>query len=125
MLLTGNATSNNSILGNLTLNGGHFKPSHCEARAAVAVIIPYRDREEHLKTFLDYIHPFLQKQVIEYVIYVVELVSYRQSKTITVIERSALTIIVLIKVSDNFYLETITNSLQQKDNIIRMPYIFA
>ena len=74
IILTGNATSNNHIL-DLTLNGGHFKPSHCEARTTVAVIVPFRDRKEHLKTFLDYIHPFLQKQVIEYVIYVVELVS--------------------------------------------------
>lgn len=39
----------------------------------MAIIVPYRDREEHLKTFLDYIHPFLQQQKLQYAIYVVEM----------------------------------------------------
>ena len=55
--------------------GGHFKPSNCKAVQKVAVIIPYRAREEHLRKFLHNIHPFLQKQQAEYVIYVVEQVS--------------------------------------------------
>lgn len=55
--------------------GGHFKPPNCKAVQKVAVIIPYRAREEHLRKFLHNIHPFLQKQQAEYVIYVVEQVS--------------------------------------------------
>ena len=57
-----------------TQPGGYFKPVNCEASETVAVIVPYRDREEHLKTFLDYMHPFLQRQPIQYIIYVVEMV---------------------------------------------------
>lgn len=52
--------------------GGHYKPPKCKAVQKVAVVIPYRNREEHLKKFLHNIHPFLQKQQAEYVIYVVE-----------------------------------------------------
>lgn len=55
--------------------GGHFKPANCKAVQKVAVIIPYRAREDHLRKFLHNIHPFLQKQQAEYVIYVVEQVS--------------------------------------------------
>ena len=55
--------------------GGHYKPPNCKAVQKVAVVIPYRAREEHLRKFLHNIHPFLQKQQAEYVIYVVEQVS--------------------------------------------------
>ncbi|VDP33491.1 unnamed protein product [Soboliphyme baturini] len=44
------------------------------ARQTVAMIIPYRDRESHLKIFLDHIRPFLRKQNISYQIFVVEQV---------------------------------------------------
>ena len=54
--------------------GGHFKPRGCLARDLVAIIIPYRDREQHLKTLLNHLHPFLQIQGVEYVIYIVEMV---------------------------------------------------
>ena len=55
--------------------GGHWKPDHCRARQRTAVIIPFRNREAHLEIFLKYMHPFLQKQQIEYRIVVVEQVS--------------------------------------------------
>ena len=54
--------------------GGHWKPPDCVARQRVAIVIPYRNREEHLKLFVSYMHPFLQKQSIEYQIFVVEQV---------------------------------------------------
>lgn len=54
--------------------GGRYKPTTCQARHRVAVIIPYRDREIHLKIFLRNIHPFLQRQQLDYGIFVVELV---------------------------------------------------
>lgn len=56
--------------------GGHYKPPNCEAFQKIALIIPYRNREEHLRKFLHNIHPFLQKQQTEYVIYVIEQVNF-------------------------------------------------
>ncbi len=52
--------------------GGRFQPQECIARHKVAIIIPYRDREEHLKIFLRNIHPMLERQQLDYGIYVVE-----------------------------------------------------
>ena len=36
------------------------------------IIIPYRDREEHLRELLGYLHPFLQAQNLSYRILVIE-----------------------------------------------------
>ncbi|XP_064629551.1 beta-1,4-N-acetylgalactosaminyltransferase bre-4-like isoform X2 [Lineus longissimus] len=52
--------------------GGLYKPPDCRSRHKVAIVIPYRNREKHLKIFLNNMHPFLQKQQLEYGIYVVE-----------------------------------------------------
>ncbi len=46
--------------------GGRHRPRNCTARHRVAVIVPYRDREEHLRTFLVNIHPFLAKQQVSW-----------------------------------------------------------
>lgn len=40
----------------------------------IAIIIPYRDREDHLITLLSYLHPILQRQQLDYRIYVTEQV---------------------------------------------------
>lgn len=52
--------------------GGRWRPPECNARHKVAIIVPYRDREDHLRTFLLNIHRFLQRQQNEYGIYIVE-----------------------------------------------------
>ena len=52
--------------------GGIYSPPQCTSNHHVALIIPFRDREEHLKVFLHYIHPFLQRQLIKYRIFVIE-----------------------------------------------------
>lgn len=52
--------------------GGKWRPSDCRPRSKIALIIPYRDREDHLTRFLSNIHRFLQKQYLDYVIVVVE-----------------------------------------------------
>ncbi|XP_058066569.1 beta-1,4-N-acetylgalactosaminyltransferase bre-4 [Anopheles bellator] len=52
--------------------GGQYAPTDCAARNRVAIIVPYRDREQHLPIFLKNIHPFLMKQQLEYGIYIVE-----------------------------------------------------
>ncbi|XP_018110981.1 beta-1,4-galactosyltransferase 1 isoform X2 [Xenopus laevis] len=52
--------------------GGRSRPQHCMAQQKVAIIIPFRNREAHLKTWLYYMHPFLQRQQADYGVYVVE-----------------------------------------------------
>lgn len=55
--------------------GGHYRPDICIPDTCVALIIPYRDRENQLRIFLKHMHQFLSKQGLEYTIFVVELVS--------------------------------------------------
>ena len=52
--------------------GGRHKPKECLSRSKVAIIVPIRDREENLRTFLYNIHQFLKRQQLYYGIYVVE-----------------------------------------------------
>ncbi|KAL3085014.1 hypothetical protein niasHS_010083 [Heterodera schachtii] len=52
--------------------GGHNWPDACVARHRVAIIIPYRDREAHLRIFLHNLHFLLSKQQMDYTIFVVE-----------------------------------------------------
>jgi len=54
--------------------GSGPRPKGCEARHRVAIIVPYRDREPHLRAFLLNIHRFLQRQQVMYGVYVVEQV---------------------------------------------------
>lgn len=56
----------------LLLPGGWYKPHECNAIDRIAIVVPYRDRAEHLPIFLKNIHPFLMKQQIEYGIFVIE-----------------------------------------------------
>lgn len=52
--------------------GGQYSPRECRPRDHVAIIVPYRDREQHLPVFLKNLHPFLMKQQVEYGVYIVE-----------------------------------------------------
>lgn len=51
--------------------GGRFRPKCCESLQKVAVIIPFRKRDEHLKYWLFYLHPVLQRQQLDYGVYVI------------------------------------------------------
>ncbi|XP_059087832.1 beta-1,4-N-acetylgalactosaminyltransferase bre-4-like [Tigriopus californicus] len=55
--------------------GGSFAPRECQPRQKVAIIIPYRDREEHLRLWLYHMHPILQRQQLDYQVFVVEQTS--------------------------------------------------
>ncbi|XP_032873825.1 beta-1,4-galactosyltransferase 1-like [Amblyraja radiata] len=55
----------------LVREGGRYTPSECTALQKVAVIIPFRDRDEHLKYWLYYLHPLLQRQQLDYGVYVI------------------------------------------------------
>uniref|UniRef100_A0A8C8RFX0 Beta-1,4-galactosyltransferase n=1 Tax=Pelusios castaneus TaxID=367368 RepID=A0A8C8RFX0_9SAUR len=51
--------------------GGRFTPKSCTALQKVAIIIPFRNRDEHLKYWLYYLHPILQRQQLDYGVYVI------------------------------------------------------
>lgn len=48
------------------LVNGSFVPAQCNPLLSVAVIVPYRNREEQRNIFLSYMHNFLRKQNIHY-----------------------------------------------------------
>ncbi len=52
--------------------GGRYRPKTCLARHKVAIIVPYRDRYDILKHFLFHTHTFLQRQQLDYRIYICE-----------------------------------------------------
>lgn len=51
--------------------GGRYAPKDCISPHKVAIIIPFRNRHEHLKYWLYYLHPILQRQQLDYGIYVI------------------------------------------------------
>ncbi|XP_068229189.1 beta-1,4-N-acetylgalactosaminyltransferase bre-4-like [Palaemon carinicauda] len=58
--------------------GGRFLPADCRARHRVAIIVPFRDRLSQVPPFLHHMHPILQRQQLEYVIYIVEQAAQEQ-----------------------------------------------
>ncbi|KFW12360.1 Beta-1,4-galactosyltransferase 4, partial [Eurypyga helias] len=50
---------------------GRYRPTECSALQHVAILIPYRNREKHLLYLLEHLHPFLQRQQLDYGIYVI------------------------------------------------------
>ncbi|XP_068735595.1 uncharacterized protein [Montipora capricornis] len=52
-------------------NGGQWTLK-CRSRQKVALIVPFRDRHEHLNIFLRHMHQFLRWQLLDYRIFVIE-----------------------------------------------------
>lgn len=50
---------------------GRYQPEECKALQKVAILIPHRNREKHLMYLLEHLHPFLQRQQLEYGIYII------------------------------------------------------
>ncbi|KFO73302.1 Beta-1,4-galactosyltransferase 4, partial [Cuculus canorus] len=50
---------------------GRYRPAECSALQRVAILIPHRYREKHLLYLLEHLHPFLQRQQLDYGIYVI------------------------------------------------------
>lgn len=62
-----------SIASELNIRqGGEWAPASCSGRHQVAIVVPLRGRREQLAAFLHYMHKFLQRQFLEYRIFVVE-----------------------------------------------------
>ncbi|PKU33968.1 beta- -galactosyltransferase 4 [Limosa lapponica baueri] len=53
---------------------GRYHPTECSALQRVAILIPYRSREKHLLYLLKHLHPFLQRQQLDYGIYIIHQV---------------------------------------------------
>ncbi|CAF3241607.1 unnamed protein product [Rotaria socialis] len=64
-------TSNSSYHTDVQF-GGYYQPKACLARHKVAIIVPYRDRWDILTHFLFHTHQILQRQQLDYRIYVCE-----------------------------------------------------
>ncbi|XP_075398598.1 beta-1,4-galactosyltransferase 4 isoform X2 [Tenrec ecaudatus] len=56
---------------NPKVHQGRYQPEECKALQRVAILIPHRNREKHLMYLLEHLHPFLQRQQIDYGIYVI------------------------------------------------------
>ncbi|XP_076821547.1 beta-1,4-galactosyltransferase 2-like isoform X2 [Clavelina lepadiformis] len=64
---------NASVSTQSTRSGGFaFEPDSCKPKLSVAIIIPFRDREDHLKTLLGHLHPILLRQNLRFQVFVVE-----------------------------------------------------
>jgi hypothetical protein len=64
-------TGNYSFLNGLQ-SGGSWRPKNCQARDRIAIVLPYRNREDNLNWWLYNMHPFLQRQELDYSVFVVE-----------------------------------------------------
>ncbi|XP_014878938.1 beta-1,4-galactosyltransferase 1-like [Poecilia latipinna] len=58
-------------VGPLLQLGGRYRPTSCRAKQKVAVIVPFRNRSEHLNHWLYYLHPVLMRQQLDYGVYVI------------------------------------------------------
>ena len=58
--------------GGLCLADGCYRPKNCQALQTVAIIIPYKNRAQQLTNLLSKLHPFLQRQALDYCIFVAE-----------------------------------------------------
>ncbi|KAJ8016059.1 hypothetical protein DPEC_G00003200 [Dallia pectoralis] len=52
--------------------GGHWKPSDCVPRWKVAILVPFRNRHEHLPILLRHLVPTLQRQRLQFAFYFIE-----------------------------------------------------
>ncbi|TKS77712.1 Beta-1,4-galactosyltransferase 5 [Collichthys lucidus] len=57
--------------------GGYWKPKDCLPRWKVAILVPFRNRHEHLPILLRHLVPVLQKQRLHFAFYFIEQVTNR------------------------------------------------
>uniref|UniRef100_A0A7N9AS52 Beta-1,4-galactosyltransferase n=1 Tax=Mastacembelus armatus TaxID=205130 RepID=A0A7N9AS52_9TELE len=53
-------------------SGGYWRPKDCLPRWKVAILVPFRNRHEHLPILLRHLVPVLQKQRLQFAFYVIE-----------------------------------------------------
>ncbi|KAG5282436.1 hypothetical protein AALO_G00056000 [Alosa alosa] len=52
--------------------GGHWKPHDCIPHWKVAILVPFRNRHEHLPVLFRHLIPILQRQRLQFAFYVIE-----------------------------------------------------
>ncbi|CAN9500788.1 unnamed protein product [Ophioblennius macclurei] len=52
--------------------GGNWRPRDCRARWKVAVLVPFRNRHEHLPILFQHLVPMMQRQRLQFGFYVIE-----------------------------------------------------
>ncbi|XP_038147510.1 beta-1,4-galactosyltransferase 1-like [Cyprinodon tularosa] len=58
-------------VGSSLRQGGRYKPPNYISKQKVAIIIPFRNRYEHLNHWLYYVHPILMHQQLDYGVYII------------------------------------------------------
>ncbi|XP_067660600.1 uncharacterized protein [Haliotis asinina] len=57
------------------MKDGHSQPVNCTRKQKIAIIIPFRDRHQHLRILLNNLIPRLVKKLLDFTIFVTELVA--------------------------------------------------
>ncbi|XP_072911357.1 beta-1,4-galactosyltransferase 3 [Hemitrygon akajei] len=73
--------------------GGKYQPPDCEPQHSTAIIVPHRNREQHLTYLLYHLHPFLQRQQLRYGIYIIHqagMSTFNRAKLLNVGVREAM-----------------------------------
>lgn len=77
------------------VEGGQWRPASCVSKYEVAIIIPFKDRMEHLLVIMRQLHPLLRRQNLSYRIFVIEQIDeypFNRGKLMNVGFREALKI---------------------------------
>jgi len=89
------------VTGDDWMAGGEWQPTGCVARYHMAVIIPCRDRDSHLKALLRHLIPLLRRQFVHFRVFVVEQVTRTvptcDSPIVVVVEATAIAVIIILK----------------------------
>jgi len=62
----------NANFSNIINFGGHWEPIDCKPKYHVAILVPFRDRFEHLPIFFRHLIPMMKKQHLSFTVFVVE-----------------------------------------------------
>ena len=61
------------------MKNGHYKPDNCTTVQKVAIVVPYRNRENQLRIFLNNVIPKIYRQQLEFGIYIIDQVMFKHN----------------------------------------------
>ena len=77
--------------------GGSWYPTDCRPQQRVAIIIPYRNRKQHLFVLINRLHYMLRRQQLSYRIFVVEQVCPYFLQTVVLVHHKRIVFLVGIQ----------------------------